>query len=106
MDEGTEDTGQDVPPAQRHIIRRPRLEKLLDETDARIILLVAPAGYGKTTLARQWRESRRATHIEVEIGPPARDVAALALTLAVAAGREAESRVRAVLSRIRDPDAS
>jgi LuxR family transcriptional regulator, maltose regulon positive regulatory protein len=54
MDEGTEDTGQDLPPAQRHIIRRPRLEKLLDETDARIILLVAPAGYGKTTLARQW----------------------------------------------------
>ena len=41
------------------IIERPRLIKLLDETDARTILLLAPAGYGKTTLARQW--ARRST---------------------------------------------
>ena len=34
-----------------HIIKRPRLTRLLDETEARVILLVAPAGYGKTTLA-------------------------------------------------------
>jgi LuxR family transcriptional regulator, maltose regulon positive regulatory protein len=27
---------------------------MLDETDARVLLLLAPAGYGKTTLARQW----------------------------------------------------
>src|SRR3954447_18548302 len=40
--------------ANRHIIERPRLTRLLDETSARVILLVAPAGYGKTTLARQW----------------------------------------------------
>lgn len=38
----------------RRIIERPRLIKLLDETDAHTILLLAPAGYGKTTLARQW----------------------------------------------------
>ena len=37
-----------------HIIKRPRLTRLLDETEARVILLVAPAGYGKTTLAREW----------------------------------------------------
>jgi LuxR family maltose regulon positive regulatory protein len=48
-----------VPP---HIVERPRLTQLLDEASARIILLVAPAGYGKTTLARQWlaNESRKA----------------------------------------------
>jgi ATP/maltotriose-dependent transcriptional regulator MalT len=34
------------PDAQRHIIKRPRLTTLLDGADARIILLVAPAGYG------------------------------------------------------------
>src|SRR5207244_678240 len=44
--------------AQRHIIKRPRLTKLLDEAEARIILLVAPAGYGKTTLAREWLARR------------------------------------------------
>jgi LuxR family maltose regulon positive regulatory protein len=47
-------TDVDVEVGQGHIIERPRLLKLLDETDARIVLLVAPAGYGKTTLARQW----------------------------------------------------
>jgi ATP/maltotriose-dependent transcriptional regulator MalT len=40
----------------RRIIERPRLLKLLDEASARTILLIAPAGYGKTTLARQWAE--------------------------------------------------
>src|SRR5947208_12038543 len=49
---------QELPPAQRHIIKRPRLTKLLDEAEARIILLVAPAGYGKTTLAREWLRRR------------------------------------------------
>jgi hypothetical protein len=44
--------------ARRHIIKRPRLTRLLDETEARIILLVAPAGYGKTTLAREWLRGR------------------------------------------------
>ena len=46
------------PPARNFIIKRPRLTKLLDESEARIILLVAPAGYGKTTLAREWLEGR------------------------------------------------
>jgi len=41
-------------PAVRRIIERPRLTALLDGTTARVILLVAPAGYGKTTLAREW----------------------------------------------------
>ncbi len=39
---------------RRHIVKRPRLTRLLGESEARIILLVAPAGYGKTTLARDW----------------------------------------------------
>ena len=38
----------------RRILDRPRLTKTLSECDAKVILLLAPAGYGKTTLAQQW----------------------------------------------------
>jgi ATP/maltotriose-dependent transcriptional regulator MalT len=40
--------------APSHIIERPRLIKLMEDSGARVIVLHAPAGYGKTTLARQW----------------------------------------------------
>jgi len=61
--------------ASRHIIERPRLTRLLDETTARVILLVAPAGYGKTTLARQWLAQR--PHIWYAGRPASADLAAL-----------------------------
>jgi LuxR family transcriptional regulator, maltose regulon positive regulatory protein len=56
MDEGTAATAAQ---GRRRIIERPRLTRLLDESPERIKLLVAPAGYGKTTLARQWLAKRR-----------------------------------------------
>jgi len=60
--------------AHSYIIKRPRLTRLLDESEARIILLCAPAGYGKTTLAREWAGSR--THVLWYPGSPElRDVA-------------------------------
>src|SRR5689334_15805258 len=47
-------------PALDHIIERPRLiERLAEGGGARVTVLAAPAGYGKTTLARQW--SKRQT---------------------------------------------
>ena len=39
---------------RRRIIERHRLEALLDASNSRVKLLVAPAGYGKTTLAEHW----------------------------------------------------
>jgi ATP/maltotriose-dependent transcriptional regulator MalT len=57
---------------------------LLDEAQSRYIVLVAPAGYGKTTLARQWFTGRKAVWFRA--GPASSDVAALALGLAQAAG--------------------
>jgi LuxR family maltose regulon positive regulatory protein len=66
----------------RHIIERPRLRELLENTDARVIALIAPAGYGKTTLAQQWLDSRRAVWFRTT--PSASDVAALATGLAAA----------------------
>ena len=56
--ERKEEMAEIVAPAQRHIIKRPRLTKLLDEAEARIVLLVAHSGYGKTTLARELLNKR------------------------------------------------
>jgi ATP/maltotriose-dependent transcriptional regulator MalT len=55
------------------IIERPRLIKLLDEADAPVILIVAPAGYGKTTLARQWARTLTGV-VWVSCTPSHRDV--------------------------------
>ena len=41
--------------------RAAAIDTLLDESQGRIKMLVAPAGYGKTTLARQWLEGKPAT---------------------------------------------
>src|SRR5689334_23981720 len=78
-----DEAGQEIRQGRRHIIERPRLTRLLDETSARAIMLVAPAGYGKTTLARQWLASR--THAWYQGGASSGDVAALALGIAEAA---------------------
>jgi LuxR family transcriptional regulator, maltose regulon positive regulatory protein len=44
-------------PALDHIIERPRLiARFREGGGARVSVLAAPAGYGKTTLARQWSE--------------------------------------------------
>lgn len=67
-------------PPERRIIERPRLLKQLEETEARTILLVAPAGYGKTTLARQWERRVRAAWFSATLSSA--DVAGLAVGLA------------------------
>jgi LuxR family maltose regulon positive regulatory protein len=86
--------------ARRRIIKRPRLTHMLDESRARIILLVAPAGYGKTTLAHEWLDERQSTWYRC--GPASADVAALAVGLATAtseivpgAGDRMRQRLRA-----------
>jgi LuxR family transcriptional regulator, maltose regulon positive regulatory protein len=45
---------------EQHV--RPRLLGLLEETtDCKLTLISAPAGYGKTTLLTQWRETEQAS---------------------------------------------
>jgi len=94
--------GTEVVETRRRIIRRPRLTKLLDESPARIKLLIAPAGYGKTTLAQEWLSDPSRKDVWYRGGPAAADVAALAAGLAVAAsevlpdaGRRMRDRLRA-----------
>jgi len=68
------------------------------------MLLVAPAGYGKTTLAREWLRDRK--HVWYQATPASSDVAALALGLADAAGvvaPTAPSHVRAHIKAAREP---
>jgi len=65
----------------RRLVERPRLIKLLDEADQQTILLLAPAGYGKTTLSRQWAKTLTRA-IWVTLTPGHRDVVTLAEDLA------------------------
>ena len=83
---------------RRMIIERPRLTRLLDTGQGRIKLLVGPAGYGKTTLARQWLEGRQATWYR---GIPASaDVAALAAGLREAVAAVVPGSGAALMERL------
>src|SRR5436305_6165274 len=85
---------------RNHIIERPRLTRLLDETTARVILLVAPAGYGKTTLAREWLTTRRKSSWWVATSASA-DVAAFAAGIAEATGVIAPDAGAAMTNHLR-----
>jgi LuxR family maltose regulon positive regulatory protein len=62
----------------RRLLTRPRLVQLLGDSAARISLLTAPAGYGKTTLARQWISECGRRAVWYRATAVAGDVAALA----------------------------
>ena len=49
-----------VPALRRAAVDRPRVLRLLDEDDTALVLVAAPAGYGKTTAVRAWCASRDA----------------------------------------------
>ena len=67
---------------RRRIIQRPRLHALLDDSTARVRALVAPAGYGKSTLAEQWVARPGCRSAWYTARHSSVDVAALALGLA------------------------
>jgi LuxR family maltose regulon positive regulatory protein len=93
------EAGEALGPGRSHIIKRPRLTRLLDETTARIVLLVAPAGYGKTTLAREWLSTR--PHVWYRGTEAIRDVAALAGGLAKAASQVVPGAEKRLEMRLR-----
>jgi hypothetical protein len=69
-------------PALDHIIERPRLIARLEEGGgARVTVLAAPAGYGKTTLARQWSERQSGPVAWYRTTRASGDVALLAVQL-------------------------
>jgi LuxR family maltose regulon positive regulatory protein len=69
-------------PALDHIIERPRLIARLDEGGgSRVSVLAAPAGYGKTTLARQWSQRQVGRVAWHRTTRAAGDIAVLAVKL-------------------------
>jgi LuxR family maltose regulon positive regulatory protein len=69
-------------PALDHIIERPRLiARLAEGGGARVSVLAAPAGYGKTTLARQWSERQPGPVAWYRTTRASGDVALLAVQL-------------------------
>lgn len=69
-------------PALDHIIERPRLIARLEEGGgARVSVLAAPAGFGKTTLARQWSQRQAGPVAWYRTTRASGDVALLAVQL-------------------------
>jgi LuxR family maltose regulon positive regulatory protein len=104
MDEGTRD---EATLGRRHIIERPRLTRLLDECEARVILLVAPAGYGKTTLAREWISVPQRRASWCQFTSTAGDIALLSQEVGIAVDAVlpgAASRLQTRLSLSSDPE--
>lgn len=71
-----------VSPALDHIIERPRLIAQLEEGGgSRVSVFAAPAGYGKTTLARQWSQRQAGPVAWYRTTRASGDVALLAVQL-------------------------
>lgn len=87
-------------PLFRRHAQRPRLTKVLDETRAQAILLTAPAGYGKTTLAREWLQGReqvawyRATPASADLAAFSTGLVDVIGPLVPGAGQRLRQRVR------------
>lgn len=108
MDQGT---AEDLSQSRRLIIERPRLTSLLDQATARVLVLAAPAGYGKTTLAWQWFKGTRRRAAWCQVTSSAIDVVALARETArvietLAPGCTQHLKERLEASRHTDPDGS
>ena len=88
-----------VEAARRYIIKRPRLTRLLDKANARVLMLIGPAGFGKTTLAREWAGER--THVWYQGTTATADVAALAAGLSEAVSELIPEAGNRMLHRMR-----
>ncbi len=90
------------------LIERPRLLEKLDGSDARVIALIAPAGFGKTTLARQWVSSRKVAGSWYSVGSEGFDIAAVAARIAAVVSTVVDGAGERMLTRLSvstDPEA-
>ena len=92
-----------VPSLHRRHVRRPRLTRRLDQSRSRLILFVAPAGYGKTSLECEWLESDPEA-CWLRCTSALADVAAFSVALAEAVGHIAPSAADRLRQRLTVPD--
>jgi ATP/maltotriose-dependent transcriptional regulator MalT len=88
------------PPLFRRHARRPRLTRILDESRAQAIVLIGPAGYGKTTLAMEWLQDNesavwyRATNASADLAAFSEGIADVVAPLVPGAGDRLKQRLR------------
>jgi LuxR family transcriptional regulator, maltose regulon positive regulatory protein len=90
------------------LIERPRLLEKLNDSDARVIALIAPAGFGKTTLASQWVSSHNIAGGWYSVGSKGFDVAAVAARIAAVVSTVISGAGERMLTRLSvstDPEA-
>jgi LuxR family maltose regulon positive regulatory protein len=58
-----------VPSSERAVVRTALLNRLCGAADGTIVTVVAPAGYGKTTLMSQWAERDRRQVLRIDLTP-------------------------------------
>jgi LuxR family maltose regulon positive regulatory protein len=86
-------------------IRRPRILRTLDGAEStRVVLVAAPAGYGKTSAVRAWCENRRAAVAWVTLDVGDNDPVRLWTYVATSVDRLREGLGRAALHRLRASD--
>lgn len=70
-----------VPPAGRAVVRTALLNRLCGAADGTIVTVVAPAGYGKTTLLSQWAERDNRQVLRIDLTPDDDDAAVVGALL-------------------------
>ncbi|MGH2533799.1 MAG: LuxR C-terminal-related transcriptional regulator [Thermomicrobiales bacterium] len=75
MDAALLATNVRIPPRTQHLVRRPRLVDALerDVSNHKLVLIAAPAGYGKTTLLADWAQASRVPVAWLSLGEEEND---------------------------------
>src|ERR1700683_587365 len=90
-----------APRKGRGIVHRPRIDQAIDgRGDQALTLVVAPAGYGKTTAVRLWAEGRGAALAWVTLDALDNDPVRLWTYVAAAVDRVREGLGRRALKRL------